>query len=173
MEVKLSLYTLWRRVGGVKVLLQLFLISALGVGEWLTSRLTTLSPGENHGFYWMWSSVDPRIGMYVLQNLNKKNLFCTDNRTPDQTCSTPNIIRMARVGEKFIRGYGREAWRKETTWRSGRRWEANFKMGLKDVRRESWVHLAQDNCKWRVPESVGSFFTVWGPVSFSRRAVRL
>jgi hypothetical protein len=52
---------------GVEVLLQVFLISTRGVGEWLTSRPTTLLPGESLRFYWLGGSVYPTVGMCVLE----------------------------------------------------------------------------------------------------------
>jgi hypothetical protein len=88
---------------------------------------------------------------YVYFREIKQFLLRTDNRIPDQICSTPNIIQR----------FGREAWGKETTLRPGRRWEANVKMGLErnEVGQHGLCHPAQDRCKWRLPEIVGNFLT--------------
>jgi hypothetical protein len=51
-------------------------------------------------------------------------------------------------GERYVQGIGGQTWGKEIT---GRRWEDNIKMDLKEMGCGcmDWIELAQDRDRWR------------------------
>jgi hypothetical protein len=54
--------------GGVDILFQVFLTSALVRGKWSDSRPSCLTPGERAlGSHWIGGWVDPRTGLHVLK----------------------------------------------------------------------------------------------------------
>jgi hypothetical protein len=72
---------------------------------------------------------------------------------------------------------------KEPLGRSGRRWEDNIKMDLREKGLEglNWIHLTQDRDRWRAlvntvmnlrdPLKAGNILTISGTISFSSRTL--
>jgi hypothetical protein len=78
--------------------------------------------------------------------------------------SSPNTIRVITLRrmrcmrhlalwgrERCVQGFGRETWRKETTWKTRRKWEDNMRMDIPEVGwgAVDWFGMAQDTDRWR------------------------
>jgi hypothetical protein len=53
-------------------------------------------------------------------------------------------------GEKSVQGFGGKSRRKETTWKTKRRWEDGIRMDLREIGLGGvdWIRLAQDRDRW-------------------------
>jgi hypothetical protein len=65
-------------------------------------------------------------------------------------------------GEESVQDFGGKARMKETTWKTGRRWEDGISMELREIGLGSvdWIRLSQDRDRWRTVVSAVMNFRV-------------